>query len=195
MQKKNSKINASRLAALLPSILHPAQSEFFYGRSMTLNIRKVLIALKYATAHPQQDIASISLDAGKAVNNIRFSWLFMVMKHFGFSGPILDFAQRMYVSPTACLVTPDFISPVIPLSKGTHYGCLLFSLLFNITMEPLSRILNSDEGISGVPIGNKVFSLSYICGWRIHFFLSSFVRHSKTPKPLHDFFTTAQDCG
>lgn len=149
-----SKIIASRLAPLLPSLLHPAQSGFVSGRSATLNIRKVLMALEYAKTHPNQDIAIMSLDAEKAFDNISFSWLFRVMTQFGFSGPIMRFLLQMYASPTARLVTPDFISDTIPLTKGTRQGCPLSPLLFNLAIEPLSRILNSADGISGITLEN-----------------------------------------
>lgn len=70
----------------------------------------------------------------------------MVMRAFDMSGPILNFVQKMYMCPTARLVTSDFMSPDIPLTKGKHEGCPLSPLLFNITIEPLSRILNSPSG-------------------------------------------------
>lgn len=151
-----SKIVASCLAFLLPSLLHPAQSGFVSGRSATLNIRKVLMALEYAKTHPDQDVAIMSLDAEKAFDNISFSWLFTVMEQFGFSGQIMRFLLQMYTSPTARLVTPDFISDTIPLAKGTRQGCPLSLLLFNIAIEPLSRILNSSNGVSGITLGNQI---------------------------------------
>lgn len=151
-----SKIIASRLACLLPSLLHPAQSGFVSGRSATLNIRKVLMALHYATTHPDQDVAIISLDAEKAFDNVSLSWLFRVLQQFGFTGPILSFLQQMYASPTARLVTPDFVSASIPLTKGTRQGCPLSPLLFNLAIEPLSRLLNAQDGVSGIAIGDQV---------------------------------------
>lgn len=84
------------------------------------------------------------MDSKKAFDNISFSLLFMVKRQFGNLGSILHFVQKMYASPTACLVTPDFIFADIPLTKGTWQGCLLSPLLFNITIKPLSHLLNSD---------------------------------------------------
>lgn len=114
------------------------------------------MALEYAKSHPDQDIAIISLGAKNAFENISFSWLFKVMGAFGFSGQVVRFLQQMYVSPTDCLVTPDFISDTIPLTKRMRQGYLLSPLLFNIAIEPLSRILNSFNGVSGVTIGDQI---------------------------------------
>lgn len=49
--KINSIIIASRLAPLLSSILYPAQSGFVPGRSATLDICRVLLALEYVKTH------------------------------------------------------------------------------------------------------------------------------------------------
>lgn len=59
------KIIASRLALLLLTVLHQAQSGFVPGRSATLNICKVFLAVEHARAHSDQGMA-ISLDAEKA---------------------------------------------------------------------------------------------------------------------------------
>lgn len=67
----------------------------------------------------------------------------------------------MYSSTTARIATPSFISPNIPLTKGTRQGCPLSLLLFNIAIEPLSRFLNSKLGVSGIPIGDQVLQSAF----------------------------------
>lgn len=101
-----SKIIASRLAPLLPSLLHPAHSGFVPGRSATLNMHRVLMALEYARSYTDQDVDIVSLDAEKAFDNISLCWLFRVMTDFGLSCPIVRFLRQMYESPTVRLVTP-----------------------------------------------------------------------------------------
>lgn len=76
------------------------------------------------------------------------------------SGPILNFVQKIYASLMAQLVIPGFMSWSIPLTKGTRRGFPLFPLLFNITIEPLFRILDSASGISSVKIDNQTFRLT-----------------------------------
>lgn len=174
-----SKIVTSCLATIL-SLLHPAQSGFVSGRLATLNICKVLMALEYSKLHPDLDTTIISsLDAEKAFDNISFSWLFRVMTAFGFSGSITHFLHQMYASPTARLVTPDFISGTISLAKGTRQGCPLSPLLFNLAIETLSRILNSPAGISDITVGDQTVR-SALFADDILLFLSN---------PLSDFDT------
>lgn len=47
-----SKIVATRLANIIPSLIHPAQSGFVKGRTATLNIRKVMMVLDDAKWNP-----------------------------------------------------------------------------------------------------------------------------------------------
>lgn len=70
-----SKIIAERIARILPDLIDESQSGFVRGRSGVANIRKFLIALEYAKAHPQEDVIVVSLDAEKAFNNIDWRWL------------------------------------------------------------------------------------------------------------------------
>lgn len=70
-----SKIITTRLAAIIPCLIHPAQSGFVKGRTATLNIRKVMLALEHAKHNPSGDYAIITLDMEKAFNNVSFEWL------------------------------------------------------------------------------------------------------------------------
>lgn len=56
-----SKMIASRLAHILPTLIHTAQAGFVSSRSATSNIRKVLAALEYAKCHPLEELAIITL--------------------------------------------------------------------------------------------------------------------------------------
>lgn len=150
-----SKIIASRLAVILPSLIHPTQAGFIKGRSATANIRKVLLALDYAKTHPNEDLAIITLDAEKAFDNVSISWLFMVLRKLGFGGHFMTFLSGMYASPTAKIITPTFTTNNFSLKKGTRQGCPLSPLLFNIALEPFSRHLLNHSDLHGIKIGSQ----------------------------------------
>lgn len=148
-----SKIIATRLADIVPSLIHPAQSGFVKGRTATLNIRKVMMALDHALHHPNTNHAIITLDAEKAFDNVSFDWLFMTMSEMGFSGPFHHLITAMYTAPSAKLVVAGLISEEFRLHKGTRQGCPLSPLLFNIALEPLSRYLTLTAPLHGIKIG------------------------------------------
>lgn len=95
---------ATRLADIFPSIIHPAQSGYVKGRTVSLNIRKDMMVLEHAKINPQKDFAIITLDVEKAFNNASFVWLSLVLSRLGFSGPFNHLIKTMYASPSAKLV-------------------------------------------------------------------------------------------
>lgn len=119
------KIIASRLADILPHIIHPVQAGFVKGRSVTLNIRKTVMALELAKSHP--DILK------KAFDNISLHWIFLVMQKRGFTGPILELVKNMYSSSNVRLITSGYISEVIRLTKGTlsRMSSFIFIIYFS----------------------------------------------------------------
>lgn len=77
---------ASRLATLLPVLIHPAQAGFVNGRSATANIRKVLAVLERTSRSVDEAAVIVVLDAEKAFDHLNIQWLFETMKHMGFRG-------------------------------------------------------------------------------------------------------------
>lgn len=71
---------ATRMAVILPSLIHSAQANFVKGRSATSNICKVFLALEYSKSHPLEGLVIIMLDVEKAIDNVSFKWLFMVLQ-------------------------------------------------------------------------------------------------------------------
>lgn len=128
----------SRLAHIMPSLIHPAQSGFTKGRSASSNLTKVLAALKYAKQHPLEDVAIIALDAEKAFDNVSFQWLSLVMQKLEVSGPFYRFIHNLYSAPSATVIAAGIRSNLIRLHKGTRQGCPLSPLLFNLAIAPLS---------------------------------------------------------
>lgn len=146
---------ANRLASIMPTLIHPSQAGFTQGRSATSNIRKVLAVLQHVRANPDKDTAIVTLDAEKAFDNVSFHWLKMVLTKFGFSGPFLHLIIAMYLAPSANVIAAENISNSIHLHKGTHQGCPLSLLLFNLALEPLARYLLFNSELHGVRVGFK----------------------------------------
>lgn len=71
-----SKIIASRLATIIPSLMHPAQSGFVKGRTATLNIRKVMMVLEHAKCNPGRRPCHHHFGRGKSFRQCQFRMAF-----------------------------------------------------------------------------------------------------------------------
>lgn len=113
------KVVASRLANIMPSLIHKAQLGFIKGRSASSNLRKVLAGLSYAKQHPLKDLAIITLDAENAFDHVSFQWLSLVMQKFGMSGPFCHFIHNLYSAHYATIIAAGVQSNPIRLHKDT----------------------------------------------------------------------------
>lgn len=80
-----TKVLASRLEAVLPTVIHPDQTGFITGRQLSGNIRRLFNVL-YSLETPPLAEVLLSLDAHKAFDRIEYKYLFGTLDRFGF-GP------------------------------------------------------------------------------------------------------------
>lgn len=111
--------------------------------------------LNHAQHNPQKDIEILSLDAEKAFDNVKLSWLFTVLNHMGYTGEMLHLLRAMYSAPRAMINTLGSLSAPFTLLKGMRQGCPLSPLLFNFALEPPSRALIESRDLTGVEIGKE----------------------------------------
>lgn len=128
-----SKIVATRLANIIPFLIHPTQSGFVNGRTATLNIQKVMMVLEHAKTNLGRDFAIISLDAEKAFDNVSFNWLSLVLAKMGYTSPFNHLIKSMSASLMVRLVVACLLTKEFQLYKGTRKGCPLSLLLFQFS--------------------------------------------------------------
>lgn len=92
-----SKIAATRLMNIIPSLIHPTESGFVKVRSATLIIRKVMMVLEHAKINPGKEFSIITLDAENAFD-VSFEWLSMVLTKMGITGPFNHLVSLMSTS-------------------------------------------------------------------------------------------------
>lgn len=77
-------------------------------------LRKVLSVLDRVKQRPLLD-ESPALDAEKAFNNVRWSWLKIFLDKVGLTGHFQVLLAGIYINPTAQISTPGYI-PYLNLS-------------------------------------------------------------------------------
>lgn len=165
---------ADRLATILPDQIGQSQEGFIEGRSAVSNLRKVLAVLDRVKMHPlpHKHPVLVTLDAEKAFDSVRWSWLDLVLDRMGLIGHFCTLLTSIYNNPTAQIHTPGFVSEPIMLTKGTRQGCPLSPLLFDLALEPLARYLE-DTNLFG---GRETVHLAMFAD-DVIFFLSDPVTH------------------
>ena len=78
---------------------------------------------------------SISIDAEKASDKIRHTFMIKTLIKVGTEGKHLNIIKAIYDKPTSNIVLNGEKLKAFPLKLGTRQGCPLSPFLFNIVLE------------------------------------------------------------
>ena len=95
----------------------------------------------------------ISVDVGKAFDNIQHPFMIKTLSKVGIEGAFLNIIKAIYERPTANIILNGQKLKAFPLSSGTKRGCPLSPLLFNIVLEVLATAIRQEKEIKGIQIG------------------------------------------
>lgn len=91
-------ILARRLEKVLPEIINLDQTGFICQRQATDNIRRTLHILNFISNN-KVEAAMLSLDAEKAFDSVRWSFLYKVLAKFGFHNNFIEIIITLYDRP------------------------------------------------------------------------------------------------
>ena len=83
----------------------------------------------------------ISTDTGKACNKIQHPFMTKALTKVGVKGKYFSIINVIYDKPTANIILKGENLKVIPLRLGTSKGFQLSSVLVNILLEVLARVI------------------------------------------------------
>lgn len=152
-------IFSQRLEKILPDIIHQDQTGFIKHRMTQDNIRKTFHILNHVEQN-KIETAMLSLDAEKAFDSVRWSFLYKVLHKFGFHQSLIDVIAALYEKPSAKIKMNGDLSESFILERGTRQGCCISPLLFALFIEPLSQWIRQRPDITGVAMASGEQKLS-----------------------------------
>lgn len=142
-------ILSKRIELILPVLIHKDQTGFVRQRQTQDNIRKTLHVMRQITQQKLETLI-LSLDAEKAFDSVRWSFLYKVLSKFGFHMTIIDTFAALYNKPTARIKINGDLTNSFILERGTRQGCCASPLLFALFIEPMSQLIRQRSDIKGV---------------------------------------------
>ena len=86
--------------------------------------------------------------------SVRWEFLYLVLKRFGFNDKVVGCLKSIYHLPTARIKINGNLSGVD--TRGCRQGCPLSPTLFSLFMEPIAQVIREDAGITGISIKGRV---------------------------------------
>ena len=105
----------------------------------------------------------ISIDTKKEYDKIQYPLMIKTLNKFSTEGTNLNIIKTIYDKPTANIILNSERLKAFSLRCGTRLGCLLTPLLFNETLEVLTKAIKQDKAINGNQIGKKRCKSIFIC--------------------------------
>ena len=143
-----SRALSNRLKEHLAMLVHMDQTYCVPGRTIMDNIFLMRDVLNVCDAY-DLDLGVVSLDQEKAFDKLDHSYLFSVLKAFGFGDGFRSWIGLLYSGATCMVKVGGGLSRPISVQRGIRQGCPLSGQLYSLAIEPLvSRLRSRIKGLS-----------------------------------------------
>lgn len=133
----------------------------------------------------KQDGMLLSLDLHKAFDLVSWSYLFAVLRRWGFEPNLIGILEKLYSTSEARIRMQGLFSEPIKIGRGTRQGCPLSPLILAIMIESLAIGIWVNPNIRGVQCGQNIHKCELFADDRCYFYpprslpCPLFVRFSK----------------
>lgn len=145
-----TRIIASKLAMVAPSLIHPDQAGFIPGRQIFHHIKLTKLLIDQAEAE-DLDGCIVALDQEKAYDKVNHDYLWEVLKHMGFPESFIRTIQGLYDGAESVVIVNGESSGAFLIIRGVRQGDPMSCLLFNLAIEPLACALRN-SALKGIKL-------------------------------------------
>ena len=150
---------ANRLKLVLPSLIHEDQTGFISGRFIGDNIRLIYDIINYLTNSNSPGLL-LNLDFEKAFDSLEWSFLFKVLKAFGFKDGICNWVKTFYKNIKSVMSVNGLISSWFNVTRGCRQGDPISPYLFILSVEIMAIMIRENDKVKGVVISDVETKLS-----------------------------------
>ena len=144
---------AQRLRTVLPKLINEDQTGFMQNRYIGDNLRLIYDLIDYVN---RQNIPGmlLNIDFEKAFDSIDWSFMFKVLKAFGFGEGFIRWIRTFYTGIKSTVVVNGYTSPWFPIQRGCRQGDPISPYLFILCVEILAIMIRENQDIKGIIIND-----------------------------------------
>ena len=148
-----SKVLATRIKNVLPSIIHHNQSGFVKDRYIGETVRSIFDLMEFSLKENIPGLM-IFIDFHKAFDSLEWSFLVTCLKSFGFGPEFIRRVKTLYSNIQSCVINNGLTTDYFTLERGVRQGDPLSPYLFVIAVETLAIAIRQNTEIRGIRIGD-----------------------------------------
>lgn len=162
-----TKILASRMAPILPTIIDPAQGAFVEGRSISDNIFLAQELIRGYNRKRSSKSCMIMVDLRKAYDIVDWMFLYDVLHGLGFPIKFIGWIRECISTASFSVSVNGSLFGLFPSKCGLRQGDPMSPMLFTLCIEYFSRLLTQKIRFSGFRFhpkcrGLRITHLAYV---------------------------------
>jgi hypothetical protein len=139
-----TKVLATRISKVAPTLIHLAQAGFIPERQISDHTQLTCMVIEYAELTGTNGLI-VALDQEKVYNKIAHNYLWKVLDKFEIPRSFANAARSLYENAETRVCINGVFSDPWTISQGVRQGNPLLCILFDLAIEPLSLALRKSS--------------------------------------------------
>ena len=149
-----SKVIASRIKNVLPSIVHYNQTGFVKDRYIGETIRSIFDIMEFTVTENIPGLM-IFIDFQKAFDSVEWDFILNCLEAFNFGPDFIHWVKTFYKNIQSCVINNGNTSDYFLLERGVRQGDPLSPYIFVLAAEALAIAVCQDVTIKGISVGGE----------------------------------------
>ena len=149
-----SKVIASRIKNVLPSIVHYNQTGFVKDRYIGETIRSIFDIMDFTVTENIPGLM-IFIDFQKAFDSVEWDLILNCLEAFNFGLDFIHWVKTFYKNIQSCVINNGNTSDYFLLERGVRQVDPLSPYIFVLAAEALAIAVRQDVTIKGISVGGE----------------------------------------